>query len=348
MSLNQKQIDELLNFHKKHKPKTTFSYHFSNFSIFTLCILVAFSVGVYFGPDVQIELGLKTPIEEYLGTQALTKIHSADGVCSQKGIKRFSFNADACGVVSASANVLKTASPESLVTIHPQEVAQTGQLGKSIAQSGITLGRNSSVDAQLIQELKRRHKSLENLLRVTKKSKDGCVYLNGKLLRDHIKFLNDFQEFSTVIQKKNLQFKPVDVLRSKWGSRKSPEMVASILTHAMDQNLHPYLIYTQTEHESAFNKNARSPVGARGYMQLMPATAKKLGVKNITDPFQNIGGGTVYMKENLQNNGWNLTKTWAAYNAGSGAVSKYHGIPPYTETVVYVFRNLVGFVDAVQ
>ena len=93
--------------------------------------------------------------------------------------------------------------------------------------------------------------------------------------------------------------------------------------------------------ESAYNPRALSRVGAQGLMQLMPATARRFGVANVFDIGQNIRGGVQYLAWLLQRFDGNLTLAAAGYNAGEGAVDRYHGVPPYSETQRYVERVAV-------
>jgi soluble lytic murein transglycosylase-like protein len=98
------------------------------------------------------------------------------------------------------------------------------------------------------------------------------------------------------------------------------------------------LLASVIQEESDGNTHAVSRTGAQGLMQLMPTTAARLGVANSFAPDQNVRGGTAYLDSLLQRYHNNLPLALAAYNAGPGAVDKWHGIPPYRETRIYVAR----------
>lgn len=117
----------------------------------------------------------------------------------------------------------------------------------------------------------------------------------------------------------------------------APKHLASAIeeagrTHGVD----PRLVAAVARRESAFNANAVSHAGACGVMQLMPATARYLGVTDVFDARENILGGTRYLRTLLDTFNGDLDLTLAAYNAGPGAVEKYRGVPPYRETQAYV------------
>ncbi len=111
---------------------------------------------------------------------------------------------------------------------------------------------------------------------------------------------------------------------------------------AVRAGLPPEFVHSVARAESGYRTDAISPKGAIGLMQLMPGTAADLKV-NPYDPVQNVEAGARYLRELLlkyENDPHQVTKAIAAYNAGPGAVDRYHGIPPYRETVQYVNRVL--------
>jgi len=111
---------------------------------------------------------------------------------------------------------------------------------------------------------------------------------------------------------------------------------SAIHAKAQKYGVDPALVAAVVETESRFRPNARSRVGARGLMQLMPKTGRWLGASNLNDPEQNLDAGVKYLKY-LQNRfDGNLKKTIAAYNAGEGNVKRYNGVPPFHETRSYV------------
>jgi soluble lytic murein transglycosylase-like protein len=109
-----------------------------------------------------------------------------------------------------------------------------------------------------------------------------------------------------------------------------------IISLSKEYRLDPALVKAVIHIESAFNERAISSAGARGLMQLMPATASRFGVKNSYDPSENMYGGVQYLRWLYERFNGNLRFVLAAYNAGEGAVDKYKGIPPYKETQDYV------------
>jgi len=124
----------------------------------------------------------------------------------------------------------------------------------------------------------------------------------------------------------------------------SPADLSEMLTKAgHEHNLDVDLLASLVKAESGGNAHAVSRAGARGLMQLMPGTARDLGVEDSFKPDENVRGGSVYLDTLLTHYHDNLALALAAYNAGPEAVAKYHGIPPYRETQAYVARVIHEF-----
>ncbi len=122
--------------------------------------------------------------------------------------------------------------------------------------------------------------------------------------------------------------------------RHSPSIKEVVEKASRTYGVDPDLIMAMIQVESGFNPRAVSPKGAMGLMQLMPATARELGVSDPFDIEDNIMGGVKYLRYLSEKYKGNLELALAAYNAGPYAVDKYGGIPPYRETQDYVQRVL--------
>ena len=109
----------------------------------------------------------------------------------------------------------------------------------------------------------------------------------------------------------------------------------SVKAASEQYNISPALIAAVIHSESNFRPSVRSKVGARGLMQIMPATGRHLGLKNAFNPHQNIMAGSKYLSQLSKTFKGDIMLMAAAYNAGPGAVKKYSGIPPYKETRKY-------------
>jgi len=111
-----------------------------------------------------------------------------------------------------------------------------------------------------------------------------------------------------------------------------------ISTVAATQNVDARLVHAVIEVESNYQARARSPKGAQGLMQLMPATARQYGVRNSYDPQANVSAGVRHLKDLMSR--FELPLALAAYNAGEGTIRRYGGVPPFPETQSYVSRIL--------
>ena len=135
---------------------------------------------------------------------------------------------------------------------------------------------------------------------------------------------------------------PDEVLEEIPATISGPVDLARLAAEAARRHgLDPALVMAVVGVESGFQTEAVSAKGAQGLMQLMPATARDLGVTNPFDPVSNLDGGSRYLSSLVARYDGDLTKALAAYNAGMGAVARHGGMPPYAETRDYV-RKILG------
>lgn len=134
---------------------------------------------------------------------------------------------------------------------------------------------------------------------------------------------------------------PVRVPTQRPESEQPPHSYRALIREIADRHaVTPTLVESVIRVESNFDPRAVSPKGARGLMQLMPATAARLGVRNVFDARENVEAGVRHLRSLVDRYDGNLPLALAAYNAGVEAVARYGGIPPYAETQAYVARIL--------
>lgn len=159
------------------------------------------------------------------------------------------------------------------------------------------------------------------------------------------------KEFKSILDEKIAADKPQNqdaIPVEKASFKNSRESIEGLIEkYAQKNNLDPDFIKAVVKQESGFNPDATSKCGAMGLMQLMPNTAKGLGVTNAYDPEQNIEGGVKYLKSMLNRFNNDPKLALAAYNAGPGAVQKYGDVPPYRETQNYV-KNILASYEAMK
>ena len=148
-----------------------------------------------------------------------------------------------------------------------------------------------------------------------------------------------YEERDGVLYVKNVE--PSPAAASPSGAPRSGSPYGELIREAAERHaVAPELVESVIRAESNFEPRAVSRKGARGLMQLMPDTARLLGVENVFDVRQNIDGGTRHLRSLMDRYRGNVPLVLAAYNAGAEAVARYGGIPPYAETQAYVTRIL--------
>lgn len=156
------------------------------------------------------------------------------------------------------------------------------------------------------------------------------------------------QEFKSILDEKLNENNKTTESIEKTTFKNSRENIENLIDkYAQKNNLDPDFIKAVVKQESGFNPDAKSKCGAMGLMQLMPQTAKGLGVIDAFDPEQNIDGGTRYLKSMMNRFNNDPKLALAAYNAGPAAVQKYGDIPPYKETQNYV-KNILSSYEAMK
>ena len=173
-----------------------------------------------------------------------------------------------------------------------------------------------------------------------KLKKPGKVVISNdhRSITAHRFFGNIREALVSIRSSRTIGFRPFgsQIFNSSAPAPAPAELAAMVEEASRHHGVDPRLVSAVARRESAWKADVVSNKGAIGIMQLMPDTARYLGVRNAFDARENIFGGTRYLRTLLDTFNGDLDLTLAAYNAGPGAVAKYRGVPPYRETRAYV------------